>query len=92
MTYEQALSDRDYLFDVYGPAADMTGGWVEGEKLQKLLERPTKAAARDILSDLICYWFETGYDKHGDTIHPPDMADPILQEIADRHNPAYIRT
>jgi len=93
VTYEQALADRDYLFDTYGPATDMTGGWFEGEHLEKLLKRPTKAHARQILSALICYWFETGYDTgnpYGGNI--PDMSDPLLVEIADRHNPSSIRT
>ena len=92
MTYEQVLADRDYLFDTYGPAADMTGGWVEGEYLQALLRKPTKSEAKRILCGLICYWFETGYDQAGDTICAPDMTDPILQEIAARHCPAYLRT
>ena len=90
-TYEQALADRDYLFNTYGPASDMTGGWVEGDHFEELLKRPSKAKARDILSGLICYWFETGHDGRNcyDTT-APNMSDPKVAEIAERYNPAYI--
>ena len=91
MTYEQALEDRDYLFRTYGPASDMTGGWVEGDYLEELLRQPTKTKAKNILSGLVCYWFETGYDRNNCYDKAaPDMTDPKLVEIAARHNPAYI--
>ena len=95
MTYDQALTDRDYLFDNYGPAYDMTGAFGEGEELEKLIKRPTKACARDILVCMICHWFEAGYTPDGDLLSDgwvaPDMTDPNLQEIADRHCPSMIR-
>jgi hypothetical protein len=48
MNYEQALKDHKFLWEV-APACDMTGGYVDQDDLEKLLESPTKATAKDCL-------------------------------------------
>jgi hypothetical protein len=82
-TYEQAYSDHCYLWQEYGPAEDMTGGYVDQEDLAKLLKSPTKATARDCLVNQIDHWFMVGPDS---TAHQPDWSDARLQEIAERYN------
>lgn len=81
--YEQAYADHNYLWNTYGPADDMTGGYVDSDDLDRLLRNPTKATARDCLIDQITYWFQTGPDSMG--YAPIDRDDPILIEIADRY-------
>lgn len=83
VTYEQAYADHSYLWETYGAADDMTGGYVDQEDLTRLLKSPTKATARDCLVSQITYWFQTGPDKGLPT--PIDRNDPVLIEIAERY-------
>ena len=61
-TYESARRDHEYLWNTYGPAYDMTGAYVFQEDLRKLLEKPTKACARQCYIRQIVYWFQAGPD------------------------------
>lgn len=81
-TYEQARADHEYLWTTFGPAYDMTGGYVDSDDLEKLLKRPTKTAARDCYVDQIYYWFEAGPEDHGDKW----KSDPHTTEIAGRYS------
>lgn len=91
LTYEQALADHTYLWDI-NPAYDMTGGYVDQEDLQRLLHSPTKATARDCLHSQIVYWFRRGcgderqYVSDWQTLIPEH---PKLVEIAQRHGCWY---
>lgn len=82
-TYEQARADHEYLWETYGPAYDMTGGYVDQEDLDKLLKRPTKATARDCYQNQIRYWFDVGPDPadRGDEW----KTDPKVADIAERY-------
>lgn len=82
ITYKQAFADWSYLWDEYGPAADMTGGYVDQDDLAALLKSPTRATARDCLCAQIDHWFNAGVDQGS---RKPDRNDERLQEIADRH-------
>lgn len=84
-TYEQALADHTYLWETYGPAQDMTGGYVDQDDLAKLLRSPTKATARDCLVDQIIYWFSVGPESDCER---PD-GDPFVEDIADRYNVGF---
>lgn len=81
-SYEQALADHSYLWDTYGPASDMTGGYVDQDDLAQLLRSPTKVTARECLDRQIRYWFAMGPEDGGP---PVDHSDERLQEIADRY-------
>ena len=83
--YQTAYEDHRYLWDMYGPAFDMTGGYQDQEDLHKLLRNPTKATARDCLVDQILYWFRVGPERGNldDWKAPPDAR---LVEIADRYD------
>lgn len=81
ISYAQAFVDHLYLWTQYGPAHDMTGGYVDQEDLWKLLRSPNKATARDCLVDQINYWFDVGPDGL-----KPDPSDLTLQEIAERYS------
>jgi hypothetical protein len=84
MTYERAFADHKYLWEEYGPAKDMTGGYVDSGDLELLLQSPTKATARRCLESQIRYWFDAGPDD----CEPPAIlraTDPKLREIADRY-------
>lgn len=84
ITYDQALADHEYLWDTYGSANDMTGGYVDQEDLYRLLRNPSKATARDCLCDQINYWFLVGPDEH-QRARSILQSDPIVREIAERH-------
>lgn len=85
ITYEQAYEDRTYLWSEYGPAHDMTGGYVDQGDLESLLEKPSKATARRCLMNQIDYWFEVGPDT-SQSHQRPDASDSRLVEIAERYN------
>lgn len=87
MTYDQAYKDHEYLWSI-GPAADMSGGYVDQEDLDKLLKSPTKRTAKDCLCSQIVYWFQIGPDRgdsHGQDTAPLIENDPTVRDIAERH-------
>ncbi|WP_066781890.1 hypothetical protein [Sphingomonas sp. CCH5-D11] len=81
VTYEQAFADHAYLWETYGPAKDMTGGYVDQGDLRELLRSPTKVTARKCLVSQIEYWFSVGPEEGR-----MDSTDPKLIEIAERHD------
>jgi len=64
-SYDEVRRDHEYLWKI-GPARDMTGGYVDQDDLKCLLERPTKACARDCYLKQIGYWFQVGPDVRKD--------------------------
>lgn len=80
--YDQAYADWNYLWTEYGPASDMTGGYVDQDDLARLLKSPTKTTAADCLDNQIIYWFQVGPEKY---CNRPDPNDARLQEIAERY-------
>lgn len=88
-TYEQAFKDHRYLWDTYGSAHDMTGGYVDQGDLNRLLRKPTKATAKECLEDQIMYWFLVGPDNGSDNCHEflqyAIDTDPKVREIARRY-------
>lgn len=85
VTYEQALDDHTYLWDFYGPAADMTGAYVDQEDLAKLLRSPTKATARDCLTRQIGHWFNVGPEDGGLLSKVAAREDERVIEIMQRY-------
>ncbi len=86
MNYDQARKDHEYLWETYGPARDMTGGYVDQNDLSKLLKKPTKATALDCYQNQITYWFQSGFDAdYRAPIDQETSNDPMVQEIAERH-------
>lgn len=81
ITYEQAYEDWDYLWTIYGPAADMTGGYIDQGDLALLLKNPSKITARKCLINQIEYWFSIGTD----TCRDPGRGDTRVLDIADRY-------
>lgn len=86
VTYEQAYEDHKYLWDFYGPASDMTGGYVDQEDLARLLASPSKATARDCLVRQITYWFDVGPEQGGLLDKSDAATDDRVQEIMERYN------
>lgn len=82
VSYKQAFSDWSYLWNEYGPADDMTGGYVDQDDLASLLRNPSKTTARDCLVRQIGYWFQVGPDYMS---RQPDHDDERLHEIAERY-------
>ena len=82
ITYEQAYEDRQYLWQTYGPADDMSGAYVDQDDLEALLKSPTKATARQCLVKQIEYWFQTGPHER----RYVNREDPMLGEIMERYN------
>ena len=87
ITYEQARDDHQYLWSTYGPAYDMTGGYVDQEDLSRLLDNPTKSTARSCLCDQITYWFQVGFASNEPSYNgrAAILTDPVVAEIAERH-------
>ena len=82
MTYEQAREDYEYLSQIYDEAEDH--GFVYEEGCRRLLDKPTKATARQVYEDLIFHWFQNGPDTLGDKGHW--IGDPEVEAICERHN------
>lgn len=86
ISYEQARTDHEYLWDVYGPAADMTGGYVDQEDLAKLLRDPTKKTATACYTSQIVYWFTVGPERpEYRTASDLWKYDTMVYEIAERY-------
>lgn len=77
--YLEAKSDHDYLWKTYGPADDMTGGYVDQEDLKRMLDAPTKKMAVYCLARQIHYWFQM----------PPKW--PLTPGMMDDHRVVEIR-
>lgn len=89
MSYEQAYKDHRYLWQKYGAADDMTGGYVDSDDLDRMLKNPTKKQAKECLVSQICYWFQVGPDP-GLPGTPPKVpeilaSDERVKEIAERY-------
>ena len=85
MTYDQAREDHEYLWNTYGPAFDMTGGYVDQEDLWKLMKSPTKKTARECYESQVAYWFASGCSDGGFDLSTINWTDPMVREIAERH-------
>lgn len=83
ITYDQARGDHEYLWGTYGPANDMTGGYVDQDDLNRLLKNPTKNTARKCYVDQICYFFSRGCESANGG--KPFSNDQRAYEIAKRH-------
>ena len=83
ISYEQAREDHEYLWSI-APAYDMTGGYVDQEDLQRLLENPTKATARDCYCSQIDFWFQNGPSGFDERALIP-WHDARVVDIANRH-------
>ncbi len=81
--YDQAFRDHSYLWTEYGPAADMTGGYVDQGDLDKLLANPTQKTAAECLESQIRYWFQVGTDNGSPEII--SATDPNIEEIRERY-------
>lgn len=81
--YDEARAAHEYLWLAYGPADDMTGGYVDQDDLQRLLESPTKKTAAQCYEMQIQYWFQKGPmpDRHARRW----QADPKVKAIAERY-------
>lgn len=86
ISYEQVYSDWQYLWDTYGPAEDMTGGYVDQDDLYLLLSNPSKKTATKCLKQQIEYWFNVGPAASCGLLPRPSDNDPLLVEIAERYN------
>ncbi len=90
MTYKQAFEDHAYLWNI-GPAYDMTGGYVDQEDLEELLQKPTKATAKKCLCNQIDYWFQVGPDIDSNSNTSQTRKKELLEtdskvsEIAERY-------
>lgn len=84
VAYHQAKEDRNYLWRTYGHAYDMTGGYVDCEHFERLLENPTKKAAAKEYEEQIRYWFQVGFgDNFGE--FGESKSDEKVIEIAARY-------
>jgi len=81
ISYDQARADHEYLWRTYAPASDMTGGYVDQDDLQRLLESPTKKTATGCYVNQISHWFAVG-PEGGETRW---RQDPRVLDIAIRH-------
>ncbi len=69
ITFAEAKKMRTYLWETYGDAHDYCGAYCADEEFDKLLARPTKAMARQMYLDQICYWFQVGPEDNTKSPH-----------------------
>ena len=73
--------------------ADMTGGYVDSNDLDKLLKSPTKKTARECLKSQIQYWFQVGPTscdmRYKNWSLDGLNNDKRIQDIAERHGLTY---
>jgi len=83
ITYEQAKQDHKFLWSI-DSAWDMTGGYVDSQDLEALLESPTKNTAKRCYIDQIHYWFQVGTE---DGQSAKELAEefPEIKSIAKRY-------
>ena len=82
MAYGQSRKDHEYLWG-YAPAEDMTGGYVDQDDLEKLLQAPNKKTATKCYDDQIDYWFQVGPDRFG--VDEKWKTDRRVRSIAKRY-------
>jgi hypothetical protein len=60
MNFENVKKDYVRLIDDYGFPEDMTGGFVDAEKMEKVIRNPTKKNAANYMKSVIEYGFQMG--------------------------------
>ena len=60
MTFEEVKADYLKLIDEYGVPEDMTGGFVDAERMEVVIRNPTKTNAKKYMLDVISYGFQYG--------------------------------
>lgn len=90
MTYDEVRKDWKVLFKEYGEAYDMTGGYVDQEDLELMLENPTKRQAKYCMMQQIGYWFQVGpdiseFESAKDNLQRLLETDPVIQGIAEKY-------
>lgn len=85
--YKQALKDLNRLEEIHdNPPYDMTGGWVEGEKLTALLASPSKKKALEIIESLIEHSAYSGFEGGPrDSSKSPIFENSEVSEIYARY-------
>lgn len=80
--YEQRQRDYEYLVAHHGEHADdLTGGFVEGDELFRLLKNPCKKLADEIYWSLITHSAVCGFENGVE----PDLEDDEVCEIYRRN-------
>ena len=60
MKFEDVKKDYIKLLKEYGYPEDMTGGFVDAEKMEIVIRNPTKKNAAKYMADVIAYGFQLG--------------------------------
>ena len=58
MKFEEVKEDYQRLLGKYGYPSDITGGFVDAERMEKVILNPTKKNATDYMLDVISYAFQ----------------------------------
>jgi len=70
MNFDKIKKDYQRLIKKYGHPEDMTGGFVDSEKMEEVILNPTKANAAQYMKLVIQYGFQWGEfyksEAHGD--------------------------
>jgi hypothetical protein len=59
MTFEEVKKDYVELMDI-GVPYDMTGGFVDSERMETVIRNPTKSNAKKYMIEVIYYGFQWG--------------------------------
>ncbi|MCP3924524.1 MAG: hypothetical protein GY714_18275 [Desulfobacterales bacterium] len=60
--HKEIENDYYYMVRTHGEPSDLTGGFVEGDKLEDLLKKPTITTAYNIYKSLLQYGFQSPTD------------------------------
>ena len=58
--FEEVKADYEKLMDDYGTPEDMTGAFVDAERMEKVIRNPTKKNAMEYMIQVIQYGFQGG--------------------------------
>jgi len=86
MTFEEVKKDYLKLVNKYGEPYDMTGGFVDAERMIKVILNPTKENAKRYLMEVIVYGFQFGdyyLSETNGAIYPCDC--PIVKEMHEKY-------
>lgn len=87
MKFEEIKRDYIRLINDYGYPEDMTGGFVDAEKMEIVIRSPTKKNAARYMKDVIQYGFQMGEfwrsESQGEiSIHGDDFLERCYETYA----------
>ena len=86
MNFKEVKKDYQELKKKYGLPYDMTGGFVDAEKMEKVILNPTRQNAAQYMVDVISYGLQSGIFYHSELVGKILINDCILlKELKEKY-------